>query len=266
MSPSGIASSEAGIYNDYVAVQLRSMKADEIEKFVVAESEMIDDLDSKKSVQDIISGTKLKGAKTGLAYGISAGATKQQFMSYLKGLEAGKSFCLLTPSRFDDSDIVDPELRQRVVLVANEASLPEHAEPGKIYIVKTKTLPHRVFVGLMAYSMRKGLVPVGAGDGFMSAAINLGGPFVLTRVAWNAKNIANLKQRLLVIAKRLYTDPAHIALVESLFDSVYGKINMNRAQALQTLAPLFARLSEEVPDLSERIMDAAVVVHEADGI
>lgn len=38
---------------------------------------------------------------------------------------------------------------------------------------------------------------------------------------------------------------------------------MNRAQALQPLAPLFARLSEEVPDLSERIMGAAVVVHEA---
>lgn len=90
----------------------------------------------------------------------------------LKGLEAGKSFCLLTPLRFDDSDIVDPELRQRVVLVANEASLPDHVEPGKIYIVKTKTLPHRVFVGLIAYSMRKGLVPVGAGDGFLSAAIN----------------------------------------------------------------------------------------------
>ncbi|MCK6598330.1 MAG: hypothetical protein L6Q37_08205 [Bdellovibrionaceae bacterium] len=263
MSPAGIASNEAGIYNDYVAVQLRSMNVDEIEKFVVTESKMIDDFDSKTSVQDIISGNKLKGVKTGLAYGISAKETKQQFMSYLKGLEAGKSFCLITPSIFDEHDIVDPELRRRVVLVSNNANLSEHAEPGKIYIVKTKTLPHRVFVGLMAYSMRKGLVPVGAGDGFMSAAINLGGPFVLTKVPWNAKNIDNLKQRLLIITKRLYTDPTHIALVESLFESVYGKIDMLKSQALHKLAPLFARLSKEVPNLSERIIETAIVAHEA---
>ena len=158
MSPAGIASNESGIYNDYVAVQLRSMSAENIQDFVYDEAKLMEDIDSRARIINIVGESHLKGAKVGLAYGISAGATKQQFMSYLKGLEAGKSFCLITPSKFDQSDIVDPELRQRVVVVNSEDKLPWNAEPGKIYIVKTKTLPHKVFVGLMAYSMKKGLV------------------------------------------------------------------------------------------------------------
>ncbi len=185
-------------------------------------------------------------------------------MSYLKGLAAKStdSFCFVTPSRFDESDIKDPELKGRVKIIASGQELPETGEPGKIYVVRAKTLPHKVFVGLMAYSMKAGLTPVGAGDGFMSAAINLGGPFALTRVSWNAKNIANLKARLIQVAAQFYPDPTQLDSVKRIVEEVFGKINMRRAQDLKVLAPLFAVISRDVPDLSERLMNAAVKVSE----
>lgn len=264
MSPAGIAPNETGIYSDYIAVQLRAKTAAEVRQFVLTEAESIEDEFSRESVRQILRKNKLRGSSFGLAYGISAGATQTQFMSYLKGLAARStdSFCLVTPSRFDESDIKDPELKGRVKIIASGQELPETAEPGKIYIVRAKTLPHKVFVGLMAYSMKAGLTPVGAGDGFMSAAINLGGPFALTRVSWNAKNIANLKARLIQVAAQFYPDPTQLISVKTIVENVFGKIDMRRAQDLKLLTPLFEAISRDIPDLSERIMNAAIKVSE----
>ncbi len=262
MSPAGIGTSEAGIYNDYIATNLRNKTPVAIQEFIKSQLSLIEDDFSRNTILKIVEKSKMKGAKIGLAYGISAEQTQSQFISYLNGLAAdnSKSYCLITPSRFDEKAILDQTLYSKIQFITNEQSLPDFAEPGKIYIVRTKTMPHSVFVGLMAYSMKAGLVPVGAGDGFMSAAINLGGPFVLTRVQWNAKNISNLKSRLLNVAKKVFKDPTQLESVSSTFDSIFGKIDLMRAQTLRTMSALFETLSLEIPDLSERIINAAVMV------
>jgi hypothetical protein len=114
----------------------------------------------------------------------------------------------------------------------------------------------------MAYSMKAGLVPVGAGDGFMSAAINLGGPFVSTRVPWNEENIENLKARLLSIAERSIGQKDQQALeeVKRTLSRIYDRIDLQFAQELRQWPELFETLSREVPDLSENLMVAALKV------
>lgn len=262
MSVAGLGLNEGGIYNDYVALHLKHKTLDEVRQFIMGQSDLISDLFSRMAVEKIIGGKKLQGAQIGLAYGISLNETKKQFESYLRGLVSNNEtgYCLITPSKVDEGDISDPNIRAKVKFVTDLDSLPDTAEAGKIYIVKTGTLPHSVFVGLMAYSMKSGQPPIGAGDGFMSAAINLGEPFVLTRVEWNAQNIQNLKDRLIDIAHGVYIDPIEFEFAVSLVSQVFDQIDFNDAKSLVHLRPLFAQLSELAPALFDRIINAAVAV------
>jgi hypothetical protein len=130
-----------------------------------------------------------------------------------------------------------------------------------VYILKTPTLPHPVFVGLTALSMKQGVTPVGAGDGFLSAAITLGEPFVMTKVGWNAKNIANLELRLnKIVADKVVKGRSFKGLDFSLFSMVYSKGKLSEAQKLQFFRDVYFELKERIPSLTERIMSAAVGV------
>jgi hypothetical protein len=116
----------------------------------------------------------------------------------------------------------------------------------------------------MAYSMRAGLVPVGAGDGFLSAAIGLGGPFVQTRVPWNAKNIANLHSHLKALNDSS-ADPKIRDTAESnlgLLNGIFGRVDLQEAQKLKNIEELFRNLRGRIPNLSESLMNAAVMVRE----
>lgn len=261
MSPAGLGEGESGVYNDYVALYLKTKSVEETKAFVVAN---LPDVFSSWVIRSIFDGTMMKDSKFGLVYGISSNTVKSQFETYLQGLakDSSASYCLLTPSSFELSNISSRKLRDRIVVISDLNRVPARAQPGIIYIIHTPRLTHKVFVGLMAYSMKAGLVPVGAGDGFMSAAINLGRPFVSTRVPWNEENIANLKARLMSIAERSVgqRDKGALKEIEKTLSRIYDRIDLQFAQRLQQWPELFETLSQEVPDLSESLMAAALKV------
>jgi len=265
MSPAGLGQKESGIYNDYVTNELRGKTLPEIEQYILQKLPEAGNSSLQSVAEGIIKRKYFGGAKLGLAYGISAGSTKPQFMTYLKGLarETPSSFCLVTPSRFNQSDIQDPYLKSKVKVLRFDEPLPEKAEPGKIYVVSVPTLPHKVFVGFMALSMAEKVPPVGAGDGFMSAAINLGGPFLLTRVGWNATNIENLRILLLKLLEASKRSPYDLLIAREFINQTFKEINFETALGLNKLWDLFAQLGQAIPNLTEKLMQATVLAQSA---
>lgn len=255
MGPAGIGDFESGIYGDYIAEHLKDKTTQEINEFIFGELPTVTNTFSREVIEAILKGTRLKNSTFGLAYGISMKETQLQFMSYLEGLakESTKSFVIVTPSSISIKTIVEANLWDRVVILTERSQIPEIAQPGKIYIVKVRTLPHSVFTGLLARSMSDGLVPVGAGDGFMSAAITLGKAFVLTGVEWNRSNIRNLNQL-------LWRHSNKAPEVMNLLNENYVMLDFKNAQLLKTIDSTFGKLSEQVPSLTERIANAAILV------
>lgn len=259
-APAGLSPKESGIYSDYIAQELRPLSLEQVRASLLENLHEVENAEARTSISDVLNQKKLQGAKVGLVYGISAEQTQAQFMSYLHGLvgQSHQSFVLFTPSSFKVTSLED-SLRERVVVLsAHSASLPDQAEPNKIYLVTTPNLPHRIFVSLMALSMKSGVAPVGAGDGFMSAAIDLGGPFVLTQVPWNRSNIANLKKWLLDLAVEYKVPSADMTFLRELLRRNYDLSDFRTAYALKRFAPLFRLLKTRIPKLSRRMLEMAV--------
>lgn len=249
MSHAGLARGDAGIYADPVARSLRGRPREEVRRFVLGEAEK-SNIDGTAAVAAILNGEVLAGAEVGLAYGVSMKEVKPQFERYLAGLamkayaEHG-SFVIVTPSAFNLTEIKNKQLRARIVLFNGDRPMPEVAEPGKIYVLKTGTLPHPLFVGLMAYARPP---PVVAGDGAMSAAVGLGRPFVLTKVGWNDENIRTFAERL-----SLRAPESKRALIKA----VYLSSKLERASELDSLAGVFAETSRAIPTLTDTMFAAA---------
>ncbi|NNN06234.1 MAG: hypothetical protein HKL90_10075 [Elusimicrobia bacterium] len=255
MSTAGLARKDAGIYADPVARELRGQPREQIARFVRREA-TDSDVNGAAAIGAVLNQEVLNGAEVGLAYGIGMAEVKPQFERYLAGLSnraAARrgSYVIFTPSSFKLSDIKHAALRARVVVFNGDVPLPERAQAGTVYVVKTGTLPHRLFVGLMAYSRPP---PLLAGDGAMSAAVGLGRPFVMTKVPWNEKNIAVYAERLAARAP---------AADRALLRDVYQDLKLERASELEALAPAYAATSRSIPLLTDTLFEA---VHAARGL
>ncbi|UPT74321.1 MAG: hypothetical protein M0D55_00780 [Elusimicrobiota bacterium] len=248
LSNAGLATADAGVYADPVARALRRMTPEQRKQFALDRLEEAD-VPGSAAAGAVVRGEVLAGAEIGLAYGISMKEVKPQFEQYLSGLAARLdktkgSYVIVTPSAFKVSDVKDVFLRGRIQVIEGDPVLPEKAEKGKIYVLKTGTLPHPAFVSLMALSRPP---PVVAGDGAMSAAIGLGRPFVLTRVGWNEDNIE-------AYARRLYlrTPPKDRPIVKEVFE----KGRLQYALGLETVAPAFDQTSRAIPLLTDTMFAA----------
>jgi hypothetical protein len=259
MQPAGIGPEEIGIYNDFIANFLRGRDEDFSRRFVLSELESIDQENTRHQIEMILTKKSLAGTRTGLVYGVTSKDTRGMMTPYLQSLaqRSDESFCLITPSRFDLRFVEDPALRSRIEIFNEESKLPEKAEPGKIYILLTPNLPHPFFVGLTKYAMTQGVTPIGAGDGFMSAGITLGEPFVLTRVPWNARNIENLKQHLLKIGS---TSVSPDQQFDTLIKSIYGDIDFTRALELQNYRSIYQKLRLSIPNLNDALLKYALAI------
>jgi hypothetical protein len=255
LSHAGLARGDAGIYADPVARSLRGRPREEVRRFVLTETEKTE-IGGTAAVAAILHGEVLAGAEVGLAYGISMKEVKPQFERYLAGLAMQahgekKSFVIVTPSGFKLEDIKSKRLRDRVIVFDGDRVMPESAEPGRIYVLKTGTLPHPLFVGLMAYSRPP---PVVAGDGAMSAAVGLGRPFVLTKVGWNDENIRTFAERLSLRAPEGKRE---------LIKAVYLSSKLERAGELDALAGVFAETSRAIPTLTDTMFAAVQAARDA---
>lgn len=253
LSHAGIREGHAGVYTDPVGRALRGRSREQVRAFALDEARKASGRGAER-VTAFLQGEALSGAEPGLAYGITAKEVKSQFERYLKGLAArarkGASYALFTPSGFSRDDVKDGSLRKRIVVIEDGDPMPAAAQPGRIYVVKTGTLPHPLFVSLMAYARPP---PVLAGDGAMSAALSLGRPYVMTEVAWNRRNILDYGARL---SKAALSAPQR-----RLFARVYGKQALEHALELEEHAPLFDKVSRDIPTLTDSLFEAAEAAH-----
>ena len=253
ISPAGIGKNENGIYWDPVAAKLRGKSKSDTKNIIINALELLPANDEKRLlVEGVLKNKVLQNSHVGLVYGVTATSVKEQFERYLTGLgteaeKKGKSYTLITPSGFSLNDLQNPSLREKIEVITSAGEIPVTAKPGKIYIIKTGALPHEIFVGLMAYS---DIPPLVAGDGAMSAAINLGRPFVMTRVKWNEKNIANLKTLLISNAQ----SDAEIALYERVYGS---QLDLSGALDLEKYSSRFGELSQKTTLLTDTMIDSA---------
>ncbi|MFI5347532.1 MAG: hypothetical protein ACHQ51_14250, partial [Elusimicrobiota bacterium] len=248
LSNAGLAKKDSGVYADVVARSLRGRTREEIKRFVLNAAEEAD-VKGSAAIAAILKKEVLGGADIGLAYGIGMAEVKPQFERYVSGLAARadkerSSLVIVTPSSFEISDIKNESLRKRVVVFNGDVPIPEITQPGAIYILKTGTLPHPLFVGLMAYSRPP---PLLAGDGAMSAAVGLGRPFVMTQVPWNAENLKVYAERLTARAPQ---DK------RALIADVYHGLKLERAGELEAIAPAYAATSKAIPLLTDTLFSA----------
>lgn len=250
MTPAGLAAGEQGVYGDYVARKLRGRSQDDVRSYLLENLVRIPSAKDRIVLRRLIEGKSYRGAELGLVYSIHSKEQKQQFSRYLKALvdsaqKDGKSYVLVSPLAFTADD-VPKDLRGKVTIRDGKTvPLPEAAEPGKVVFIRTKALPHRVFVGLMAYSQ---IPPVIAGDGALSAAVALGKPFVSTKVDWNAANLEHLIERF----SEGNEDPSS----KQLMKDVFGEMKLERGLAVASQPGLFARLASQIPTLTDNIVTA----------
>jgi hypothetical protein len=249
IKPAGLGAQESGIYFDPVAHALRGKGKAEIRDYLQSNIGHIKDENVRKALHDIVSQKALNGSRLGLVYGITAQEAKSQFESYLAGLsDQSLAYTLVTPSGFKEENMVDPELRRRLIVLNAGDKIPIKAEPGKIYILKTGSVAHRTFVGLLAYSE---LTPIVAGDGALSAAIAIGKPFVMTQVGSNNRNAANVGAHL---------KSAEASQSKNLAGEIFstGNSNLIRAQELPILAAEYSELISQIPFLTDSMLNAAI--------
>ncbi|MDE2510262.1 MAG: hypothetical protein KGL74_03985, partial [Elusimicrobia bacterium] len=256
LSPAGLAKKDSGIYADPVARALRGRSREDIRSFTLEAAEAAD-VKGSAAIAAVLKKEILSGVEVGLAYGIGMAEVKPQFERYVSGLAARAvkergSLLIVTPSAFDIRDIKNEQLRRRVVVLDGDVPIPEITQPGTIYILKTGTLPHRLFVGLMAYSRPP---PLLAGDGAMSAAVGLGRPFVMTRVPWNEENLKVYSDRLAMRAPKEK---------RALIEDVYRHLKLERAGELESVAPAFADTSRAIPLLTDTLFGAVHAARQLD--
>jgi hypothetical protein len=179
-----------GVYRDPVATELGRMNREEVMAFVMEEIERLPEGRERAQLAALLERISLSEGPTlrfGLAYGVPSGSSPEariQFVGMLRELPRdSRATVILTPSRFRPEELgIAPHDVTHLHLRGN--SSPQY-RPGRIEVVETSTLPHRLFVGLMALSE---LPPVVSGDNALSAAISLGRPFLTTTVGWNRIN------------------------------------------------------------------------------
>ncbi len=249
---------ESGIYPDPIARLFFDRDHDGLR----TEIAYLADKNQLPDLQNLID-SRLRDARVGLIYGVSSPKVSSFFFGYLKGLEAqaqGAPIVLFSPSnleeQFGDTKAVNEALgsdylNRFEVRRLNDLSKGWSPTPGKITLIETPTLPNTVFVGLLAYTAANGLVPLGAGDGFISSAIQLGIPFVLTQIRHNQSVIASLKHNLISWSETALDQPRRQnfhELVDALF-TPYLKFpysHFQRAQELAAFAPEFRDFSATV--------------------
>ena len=182
LSAAGIGPNENGIYRDFVAASTKGKTHAQLLDEIKLYAAQIPDPSVGEKVLQVLDNKVLVGPRViSLAYGISSGAVKRQANDYFKGLatwarENKTSVIVFTPSGYKINS--NSDLAATVKVVDKTSPLPAKANVGNVYVLKTGTMPHELFVKLMAASQ---LPPVIAGDGALSAAISIGKPFVMTR-------------------------------------------------------------------------------------
>ena len=262
----GLAHNEIGIYHDVIAAKLKDRSPSEIRQFLTSEIGHISNSSLKYNLSHLLSSgadSLLTGSHLTLAYGTTrTDLVKEQFESYLQGLvnEAIKkntSFTIIMPSKFSLDDIKSPELQKSIKVFNGDAIMPKKAIMGEVQIITTGALPHRVFVGMIAYSA---MPPVVAGDGALSAAITLGKPFVMTRVGWNAKNIENYSTRI-IETPNLKADQQK--LLVTIFPNVDNKLDLSEVVRLgeKDVKNAFYDTSNRLQKLTDNILSIADDAH-----
>lgn len=218
ISSPGLRPEENGVYSDQTAKALLGMSGDEVLKnseMSLKQEKAINSKDPKRQKElrviegtlfDHARGKVLKGSEQGFAYGLMSTFQKTDMEAYLDGLKNAaqklkKSYVIFSPVRYENvNDIVGQKRRDfpkienvEYVNLSEEPfdlqKLPQDAEAGKVYFVTVPKLSNAMF---NQFLYRSTPIPVIAGDGALSAAINMKKPFLMTVVPWNEHNVESV--------------------------------------------------------------------------
>jgi hypothetical protein len=251
----------SGIYTDEIAIRLGKMSAAEIESFLA--KELADPRVSESTrlkVSAILKQASLSQSKVALAYGLSSeGSPWERFVDYLKSVDQAAldshGLILITPSRMGQGHQTLPpglDSKAKIFLSSDHTPLPKQVKPGEIWIVETETLPKAVFDGLMARSE----VPVFmTGDGALSAAIQMGIPFVTPPVAQHNTPVA---ARLGARGVEEIGDPEVAEAAHRIFadGDMRDVAKMNTPEARRW----YKSLRDTTPRVSDRLIEDAVTI------
>lgn len=267
----GLEPGQSGVYRDFIALRLRDLNFADTLDFVQSSLDKAIFLyrhseDNLKTATDL---AKVQAIQIGLVYGISLNGPQRQFYDYLEVLlnePRNKPLVIFSPSSFDLEKFAETKgaATKNLELVTTKEWLPKNLSTDKVYLVLTENLPHPTFIGLMAASMKNRFVTIGAGDGFMSAAINLGGPFAMTTVVWNVENVNAFGKVLYDLAERKLSTRLGMSTARKLFIDVFTGKKLAKAPALSRYEDLFKSLNEYLPDFAERILDSAYKIKQVD--
>lgn len=266
MSSPGLSESELGVYGDSVAQMLRGKSEEFTRNYLLSEINKISDAKLSQQLNLLLTKKSFSNSKIGLVYGITLKETTSQFEKYLEGVVnlLNEPICLITPSKVDLTTFQNEKLKSQIQIMDENNTMPLIGEKNKIYILKVKNLPHSIFVGLTYLSMKQGIVPIGAGDGFLSAAIQLEEPFSLTKVKWNSKNIENLKSLLL---KELTSNSFQVnthADGNKLIEDIFEKNDLSKTMQLINFRKIFKNLRLKVPILTDSLIKMVVGLRNLD--
>ena len=249
---------EAGIFRDPFSLAIRDWSLENIESFLLSQSELISE-NFRNLLRDVIQIRKAEGVPYSLAYGFSIPQVRSQARDYFRGLlSSDRPTIVLTPSAFGEGlmSMFTPEERSRLrvttlkELAANGGKL----ERSHLTVVQIPNVPHQVFASLLLASQRNRIVPLGAGDGFFTTALSLGVPFAPTLVDWNVRNVRALGRALQVEALRQGMGFPHMQNLRRLYSAIPSDpVQLGHSQQLIRYTELFRNVIWQFPDLVETI-------------
>ncbi len=210
--------------------------------------------------------------RLGFAYGITKPVTRMQWNRYLQDLyeEArakGGRTVIFTPSSVDFENLYNLQLND-IFVGYEHVSKPRAILPSDVLsVVELPPVPLEIFTGLMRLSHLDGIVPLGAGDGFVSTAVGLGIPFAMTFTLFNKPVAKELAQTLQVLvgerASGRTSDQARKIVRQAFIPGAKtpgmpsSKANV---QELKNLGEIFRELPLRLPKLSDSILREAVAL------
>lgn len=270
----GLGEKASGIYYDHFAATLKKSSR------IPTSEALIQSLDNdpQRFLKDIMQNWHLRQAdpltpptELALIYGIASFQQKTHFDSYLssmaKELPSGKSFILISPLSFTQEHVQNKRLLNDIIFVEKPSDIPPRSSIGKIYIVNSNPLTHQQFNYFLRLSQ---IPPLVAGDNALSGAISMGIPFFLTRVSWNAQNVADLKTRLLALLPTLKAKPTPdqsaelTALIEQIYPDSDADLHLENALSFfrnPLTHALFKQLSLSMRSLGTTSLDALDAVY-----
>ncbi len=206
VASAGLGELELGLYRDISASKLRGVNRQRIKADLIKllESKLAGVNELASSIQEtslnrlleILKNNSDKNVDFAFAYGVQSHDRIDQFSHYVEQVNMRSSKRKQVSIIFNpgtNPDLNEENMPKNLVHVKSTDLLPESLRSANTYLIEVPEIPNEVFNYLLALSYYP---PVVAGDGGLSAVVELGIPFFMVFVPWNMNNLVELENTL----------------------------------------------------------------------